>query len=162
MPAQPDDFMPAASIVKKLEALDANALYDVTKRAAGMTCRRHDESSKLSKLFAESCKRGWEKFQINMITYAGPYTISAAPDEAYAMQKAAIEKQKEDVSIRFWMGRGDDMRLGILDYMSAKNLTPKAVGLDKAECDSLELLRPKDAPRPHTPQHPKPIIWFMP
>lgn len=162
MPVNEKDFMPAASILEKLKSLDANAPYDVMTRAAIVTGRRHDESTTLVNLFTKACKKCWEDFQINMLTYGGPYQIAAPMEDVFKMQDAAREKQKDDASAFFWSGRGDDMRLGILDYMAAKNLTPQAVGLDKAEQDSLELLLPTKAPRDPAAVQPAPIIWPMP
>lgn len=154
--------MPAASILKKLESIDSNAVYDVMTRAAIVTCRRHDEESRLVNIFTNACKKCWEDFQINMLTYGGPYQIATPMEEVLKMQAAAREKQKDEAFARFWSGRGDDLRLGILAYMTARNLTPQAVGLDKAEQDSLELLLPTKVPRDPTAAQPAPIIWPMP
>lgn len=163
MPFEKNEFMPAASIIEKLTALDSNAPYDISTRAAIITCRRHDEASTLSNVFLNACRRGWKHFEINMLTYSGPHAMGVVPENAFEMQETARKELRQQESALFLSGRGDDLRLGILDYMSARNLTPQSVGLDKAEQDSLELLLPKKAPRDPSAVAPQPpIIWPMP
>ncbi|GEM_PF-6437951 len=162
MPFEKNEFMPAARILKKLEQVDPQAIYTLMTKSAIMTGRRHDESSTLSKLFMNACKKGWKNFEINMLTYAGPHNMMGLPENAFEMQDAARKQLQEDESARFWSARGDDLRLAISEYMTENNLTAQSLGLDQAEQDSLKLLLPKEAPRAPTPPTQAPIIWPMP
>lgn len=162
MPFEQNEFMPAPSILEKLEAFDPEIKYDLLRRAAIVTCRRHDEAGELTTIFKRACKRGWDNFLINMMTYNGSYALSSLPPEAFKAQESAREQQKKNITNHFLSGRGDDLRLAILDYMAEKQLTPQALGLDQAEQDSLKLLLPKEAPRDPKAVRETPVIWHMP
>ncbi len=162
MPFEKNEFMPATSILKKLEQVDPQSIYTLMTKSAVFTGRRHDESSALSKVFVNACRKGWKNFEINMLTYAGPHNIGIFPENPFEMQETARKQMREEESARFWSGRGDDLRLAIAEYMTDNTLTAQSLGLDKAEQDSLKLLLPKEAPRDPTPINQMPIIWPMP
>lgn len=154
----PSAFAPAPSVLKKLDAALPGCTVNLEQQAAILTCRRHDESLKLSTIFLRACQKKWDDFKISLILYGGPHN----PAIGVSMQvyEKAVAEQEERERSRIWCQRGDDLRLAIADLMAKNNLTADALDLTAEERASLTLRLPKEAPG--TPRPARPVIWNVP